>query len=151
VETLSATGLTVRPLDEPSVRAVLALSATPPAALGAPAPRGVERWTHWECGTVHVGYEVRAWPPDRLLALLTAVLAPPALAAVVAITFRGSDSGRSSLSGTVRLVAADAQAARAAGRAVQKAVEFHGGGLHRLDGRHAAAVVATLPLGGGPR
>ena len=151
VETLTATGLSATPLAEEAVRGVLALSAPPPTPAGVPAPRGVERWTHWECGAAHVGYEVLSWPPDRLASLLDAALAVPALATVVAVTFRGADPRSARLTGTVRLVAADPEEVATAGRALQKSVEDHGGRLRRLDGRHAAAVLATLPLGGGPR
>ena len=150
-ETLAATGLSAKPLDEAAVRSALALSAAPPTAAGAPPAVGVERWGHWECGAAHVGYEVCRWPPDRLATLLEAVLAAPVLAVVVAVTFHGVDSRSARITGTVRLVAADPHSAREAGRALQKAVASQGGRLARLDGRHAAAVVATLPVGGGPR
>jgi len=151
VETLTATGLSATPLAEAAVRGVLALSAPPPTPAGTPPPHGVERWAYWECGAAHVGYEVRAWPPDRLGSLLDAVLAVPALATVVAVTFRGTDPRSARLTGTVRLVAADPEAAAEAGQSLQKSVQDRGGRLRRLDGRHAAAVLATLPLGGGPR
>lgn len=175
VNLLEAAGMPARPMDDDALRTALAtalntsLSAVaadedlpPGSGPGTPARAGppvagtrrtLERWSEWQCDDVrHVSWWVRRWADvdDPVRDLVTAVSTSPALSGVLSLTLTPAAGGDSYLQGLVRLCGATASSTETAASALVLRAGSTGFQLRRLDGAHAPAVVATLPLGGGP-
>jgi type VII secretion protein EccE len=148
VETLHGLDVAAQPLDSDGLRAAFGLAtAGRPATAGAPAEPATEHWTGWQCaGAGHACYAVRDWPPAGLAALLGALATVPAHAVTLAVTVT-VDRPEPALTGVVRVTDQTVDAARRAGDLADQAVASTGARLRRLDGEHAAAVIATVPLG----
>ncbi|MBI1758911.1 MAG: type VII secretion protein EccE [Actinobacteria bacterium] len=153
LELLDSAGVAGTPLDEETVRSVLALSAGTHARNAPPGTRrSEETWTHWRGdGTVHVSWWVRSWPvrgiPMKLLQ--EAAAAVPALSCSISLTLHPERTEGARFRCLVRLSAPSPAAANHAGHALLRACHTAGIGLYRLDGEQALGLVATLPLGGG--
>ncbi|WP_433088146.1 type VII secretion protein EccE [Dactylosporangium sp. CA-052675] len=115
-------------------------------AVGDPAPTGTLRRDGWVTGSAHhqcLGVTVTS--AAGWLKLLEAVGTGPANRSVVSLAVE-LDGAATRTRGAVRLVAADPADARHAGQRLLDA-----GLATPLPGAQAAGVLATLPLGGGPR
>lgn len=152
---LSSSGLPCRPLDEPGVREVLALTSG--AQVDAAPPHGVRRtsetWSVWTGDQMsHVTGWVRDWPSDGLAGmtrLLGALAAAPADSATAALTFSWPAGRAMRVSAYVRVSARDVEDARKAFGVVQRTARTFGCRVIRLDGEHLRGLLATIPFGGG--
>jgi type VII secretion protein EccE len=151
LDMVSGTGLNGRVLDVPAARELLTrtLIAMPAAGTGrAPGLMPGARWDAWHSSDEqHVTYWLRRWPADGIGGLQHALNAVPARSVTTSVLVNAAEAGRFGLTTTVRVtIGPDADRA-AVDHAVRTAAASCGAQLTRLDGRHLAGVLATLPLG----
>jgi type VII secretion protein EccE len=116
-----------------------------------PAADAADRWRSCHSGTrQHVTYWLQRWPAGGLDFLHQALAAVPALSVTTAVVIARAAGGRIGLTATIRVTAGSGGHGRTLGRAVTRAAASCGARLVRMDGEHAAGVLATLPLGRGP-
>jgi type VII secretion protein EccE len=113
---------------------------------------GRETWSGWTAGDlVQTSYRITTWPsgawtPAGLLNSLPATTVTLAVSAL-----RNPAAGENDpieLELVLRLAAPDAAGLSAAGARLAEMIGDIGGAVERLDGRHRAAVNATMPFGG---
>ncbi len=130
-------------------------AASPPGRPGAAAPGRrpgrPHEWRSWHSGTRrHVTYWLRRWPAAGMDALQQALATVPALSVTTAVVTARTADGRAALTATVRVTTGPGARSRAVARAVTAAAASCGARLAKMDGEHAAGVLATLPLGRPP-
>lgn len=128
---------------------------TTPIQLGGLRPQAAagpaHQWGSWQSATRrHITYRLRRWPPGGLQVLQQGLATVPALSLATAVVIARTSDGQVGLTATVRVTTGPTAAAPAVSRAVIAAAAACGARLVRLDGEHAAGVLATLPLGRGP-
>ena len=149
-EILAAAGLTVDVLDDAGLRAALGLSSV--AGTTTDRRAAGERRHGWlDTDAAHVGYWIRDWPADGVPALLGAAAGLPALAVSMSITLGGRHGRGVRMCGMLRITGRTVEEAQRAGTRLATQAAAAGGRLVRLDGQHAGALLATLPLGIGVR
>ena len=154
VDVLGDLGLSAQLLDAESAREVVhrALLAPEPVNLDeiAAQSRPAHRWGSWHSATRgHVTFWLRRWPPSGIHSLQQALAAVPALSATTAVIMTRGGGGRIGLTATVRVATEPGADQAAISRAVAAAAASCGARLVRLNGDHAAGVLATLPIGRG--
>ncbi|MER5767839.1 type VII secretion protein EccE [Streptomyces sp. NPDC001985] len=145
VAVLADAGWRARVLDEEEAAGALAEAAgAPPGPGGATGPAAAESWSEWRAhGTGHVTHRVRKWPRETGLTGLPELLAAlPARATALSVTFTTTRE--------CAVAVRTAGAAREAGDGLPSAARALGTPLARLDGEHAAGLLATVPLGLSP-
>jgi type VII secretion protein EccE len=118
-----------------------------------PGDRLKEHWRAVVVGEVgHAAFGVTRWPTDAAPERLTDLTATAARTCTLALTLEPDATAESTvgLRGTVRLTADTPDALEVAGRELVARGHALGVSLDPLDGQHAAALAATLPLGTAP-
>lgn len=155
VELLSDLGLRGRLLSAEAARDVLdtGLLAPDPGSHPAAQTDGwpQHRWKSWQGASLsYVTYRIRRWPAAGIGVLQEALATVPACSVTTAMVVTRADRGQTGLTATVRVAIAPGTRESAVTAAVVSAAASCGARLVRLNGEHAAGVLATLPLGRGP-
>jgi len=110
--------------------------------------RSSHRWRSWHSGTRgYITYWLRRWPAGGIGALQQALSAVPAFSVTTAIVATRVDAGQIGLTTTVRVGIAPGVKDSVVAAGVARAAASCGAHLVRMNGEHAAGVMATLPLG----
>lgn len=151
LDVLAGDGLKGQVLDVSAARELLTrtLVAMPAAGRGrTPGAVPGARWDAWPgSGEQHVTYWLRRWPAGGIHAVQSALNAVPARSITTSVLVTAAAAGRFGLTATVRVTAGQDADRAALDHAVRTAAASCGAQLTRLDGRHLAGVLATLPLG----
>jgi hypothetical protein len=109
-----------------------------------------EMWTHWQChGRRHVAFQIPVWSAEVISEVL--YLTSTAIGAMSTVSLHAADAQRSLAKGPgpawLRVSHSDPRRLSAVVRALPEALRPAGVTLHQADGRHAPALLATIPLG----
>jgi len=151
LDVLSGAGMKGRVLDVPAARELLTrtLIAVPTSGEGkTPGVVPGARWGAWHnSDEQHVTYWLRRWPAGGIRAVQHALNAVPARSITTSVLVTAAAAGRFGLTTAVRVTTGPDADLAAVDHAVRTAAASCGAQLTRLDGRHLAGVLATLPLG----
>jgi type VII secretion protein EccE len=108
---------------------------------------GRHHWRAWHgAARRHTTYGLGRWPSGGIAALQSALAMIPARTVTTAVVVTTGAGGAAELTATVRVTTGGADTQRQ----VAAAAAACGARLLRMDGEHAAGVLATLPFGRGP-